>query len=937
MGDSIFCIFYKKIYLDGSNIRVDVTKTLSNLSEDIDELLTKKSINTFSNFYYDFFFNKKERFKSNLSLKLDDKDSLDFWVYSTIINKANNKVYLIEVYNENTQHLKDVFEYLDESELISFVVYYDDKVLFTDKGFEKLTGYTLDYIGDISFSSLFNEYFSETVKILSEKRKSGIRLSHFYHYLPFKVINGNIKYFHVQDVTINYQGVNAGCMFFIDVTSETSYRDIYSILYKVNKVVSTNFLSYESFFEQLCKEIVSDKNISFAWVGKVSGKKIRPLASEGYDEGYLNYFLSVLHKDGFWFGPTFKSIRDNIIKVNSDTKNNLSISLWQKEMLKRNFLSSCAIPFTLDDEKYVLNMYSNKEYFFSENTQEALEVLQEVVANHLNNIKELNLKNTFFSAIENTYDWIMITDKSGIIEYVNDAVVNISGYKKEELIGATPAIFKSGIYEKSFYKSLWETILTGNIFKGAVINKKKNDELFQIDNTIVPIMESGVVKKFVSIAKDVSKEIYLEEEIHKFKYRDILTGLLNREAFIKQIDKEIEFLRGSKSVPVVLIVDIYNFTKLNDIYGFYTCDHLLQKVSIMLENAFYKTDIISRVGSDSFGLFIKLHKESDIFNILNKILDLFGNEVDVGGKKVKVDTNIGVAFCNDGLAASYISRAEVALNLSKNKGANSFNIYNEEINKSISEHFEKTNLIKECIQYNYFAFHLQPIYEAETFNLKSFEALVRINHPKKGLIYPNYFIDFIENSDLLYRFEKILFKNIVEYAKAICMEFGRCIDIAVNISANSFANGYILDYINEIPEELKGVINLEITERVFLKNVENTLEIMNELKSKGYKIEIDDFGTGFSSLGFIDKVPADFLKIDMTFVRKMIESNKIKGIVKTIIELSNNLGIQTIAEGVETKEQADLLSELGCKYLQGYYFAKPMPLEDALELFKRQI
>ncbi|MCB4205548.1 EAL domain-containing protein, partial [Deferribacterales bacterium Es71-Z0220] len=159
----------------------------------------------------------------------------------------------------------------------------------------------------------------------------------------------------------------------------------------------------------------------------------------------------------------------------------------------------------------------------------------------------------------------------------------------------------------------------------------------------------------------------------------------------------------------------------------------------------------------------------------------------------------------------------------------------------------------------------------------------------------------------------------------------------INISANSISNGYVLDYIEKIPEDFKKHINIEITERVFLNNVENTLEVMNELKSKGFKIEIDDFGTGFSSLGFIDKVPADFLKIDMTFVRKMIESNKIKGIVKTIIELSNNLGIQTIAEGVETKEQVDLLSELGCKYLQGYYFAKPMPLEDALELFKRQI
>ncbi|MBC7197394.1 MAG: EAL domain-containing protein [Deferribacterales bacterium] len=284
-----------------------------------------------------------------------------------------------------------------------------------------------------------------------------------------------------------------------------------------------------------------------------------------------------------------------------------------------------------------------------------------------------------------------------------------------------------------------------------------------------------------------------------------------------------------------------------------------------------------------------------------------------------------------------ITRAEVALSLSKSEKANSFKIYNDEINKSISEYFQKTQLIKECIESNYFVFYLQPIFDAKTHILKSFEALVRINHPQKGVIYPGYFIDIVENSDFLYKFEEVLIKNIIDYERFICNKLGRCVDIAINISANSISNGYVLDYIEKIPEDFKKHINIEITERVFLNNVENTLEVMNELKSKGFKIEIDDFGTGFSSLGFIDKVPADFLKIDMTFVRKMIESNKIKGIVKTIIELSNNLGIQTIAEGVETKEQVDLLSELGCKYLQGYYFAKPMPLEDALELFKRQI
>ncbi|MCB4204398.1 diguanylate cyclase, partial [Deferribacterales bacterium Es71-Z0220] len=780
MTDSLFCIFYKKIYLVGNDIKVDITKTISNLPENIKDLISKNSIESFSDFYYNLFYKDKESFKSNLTVDNKDKAPLDFLVYSTVINRVNNKVYFVEVYNENTQHLKDVIGYLDESDLISFVIYFDDKVLFADKGFEAQTGYDFEYLNNINFSSLFNDYFSETVKVLSEKRKSGYSLNHSFHYLPLKVKNGSVKYFHIQDVTINYKGLNAGCMFFIDVTNETNYRDIYNILYKINKVVSNSFLTYESFFKALCKEVVLDKNISFAWVGKLKRKRIIPLANEGYNEGYLKYFLSTLNKEGFDSGPTFKSIMANTIKFNSDTKNNLSMRLWQKEMLKRNFLSSCAIPFSLDKEYYILNLYSNREYFFNENILDALKVLQEVVINSLKNIKELNLKNTFFSAIENTYDWILITDKNGKIEYVNNAVTDISGYNKNELIGATPAIFKSDIYDKEFYKNLWDTVLSGNIFKGAVINKRKDGEFFQIDNTIMPILEDGVVKKFVSIAKDVSKEVYLEEEIHKFKYRDILTGLLNREGFVKKIDKDIKSLEGSRSILAVIIIDIYEFTTLNDIYGFSFCDRLLQKISTMLENAFYKSDAISRLGGDSFGLFINLSDQSDILNILKKIEDIFNEDIFIDGKRVKVNINTGISFLSDEVnATNMITRAEVALSLSKSEKANSFKIYNDEINKSISEYFQKTQLIKECIESNYFVFYLQPIFDAKTHILKSFEALVRINHPQKGVIYPGYFIDIVENSDFLYKFEEVLIKNIIDYERFICNKLGRCVDIAI--------------------------------------------------------------------------------------------------------------------------------------------------------------
>lgn len=554
------------------------------------------------------------------------------------------------------------------------------------------------------------------------------------------------------------------------------------------------------------------------------------------------------------------------------------------------------------------------------------------------NVRDEDIKDYLFFAVEHASDWVIITDKNGIIEYANNAVEEISGFKKEEIIGKTPSVFKSGLYSKEDYRELWNTILSGRIYKKILINKKKNGDFFQINHTIIPVLKDGEVIKFVSIAKDLSKELALENEIKKFRYEDPLTGLLNRNGFIKEVEKAIKTYGDMELNKAILVIDISGFSHLNEVYGREICDNLLKDYSKRLANVVSKKSIISRINGDVFAIFTVYQDTSKILQKINKLLSLFEVPFLIENSiSVKLTCKIGIRVLDksEESITDALQKAELALNLVKKEQHHIFRFYNDELNKKVTEYIEIFNLIKECIDNRWFVFHFQPIYNAQNLKVSSLETLIRIQHPTRGIIYPGYFINTLENSSLLKDFEIILFELAIEHLiKLHSLSEDSKYNIAINVSVNSFKNKSILELTRLVPERLVRFLNIEITERVFAENSEKIINTLHELKKNGFTLEIDDFGTGYSSLGYIDRVPADYLKIDMSFVWKMNSCKKTYSIVKTIINLAKELGIKTIAEGVENKEQFDSLKELGCDFMQGYYFCKPLPYDELVEKLK---
>ncbi len=799
-----------------------------------------------------------------------------------------------------------------DSELIGVIIFYEEEVLYINKGAKNITGYIDENIS-------IRDLFSDDLISKFESNKSFSK-----RYVLIRTKSGSRKFIRMDYRKTEYNNSPANLIVFIDITNEIYLKNFYSISINIIDLIY-NVKDINKFFEKLCTIFVIKKYVELAFIQKIEECDLIPITCKS-QESITQDMMDIISKNN-------KSIIKSLLRGEIIVKENLKLRDKDGREIKY-FSSSCHIPFRYKSEyKYVLHMYSKEPKFFKKFFLSVLKDLQQSISCFLEFIDELRFKNILFKGIENTHDWVVITDKNGVIEYANKAVEIISGYKREELLGKTPAVFSSGLYDKEFYKDMWDTILSGKVYKNKIINKRKDGTFFEVYHTIIPIYEDNKIYKFISIAKDITKEILLERQIERLINYDVLTGLYNRHGFINRVREEISNNKRKNVINTVFVIDIVGFSKLIEMYGINLCDNILITVSKILKSAIPVHTVIGRIGGDNFVMFFSVEKMEHVFIFLDYILDLFDKpikEETIG--EVKIDVKIGViTFPSHELdIEDKLSKAEIALNIVKKETDTNFKFYNEALQKDIKEYMEIVELIDDALKNKWFIFVLHPIYRVSSMEIAGFEALVRIRHPEKGIIPPIKFIDILETSSFLKEFEIYMFDTIVDYIKKIKDVYMRDFTVSVNISVNSFKTGSILDVIQTIPVEFIKHVNIEITERVFAENLDDILRVIKNIKSKGLKVEIDDFGTGYSSFGYIDKLPVDSLKIDKSFVDRITTSNKTYHIVKSIIDIAKAVGFSTIAEGVETKEEFELLKKFGCDYVQGYYFSKPMMLEDVL-------
>lgn len=543
-------------------------------------------------------------------------------------------------------------------------------------------------------------------------------------------------------------------------------------------------------------------------------------------------------------------------------------------------------------------------------------------------------------AVEQASDWVMITDKQGTITYVNPAVTTITGYTRKELVGQSPELFKSGKHDPSFYRELWQTIGLGKTYRNIFTNRKKNHELFHLDMTITPVRDDqGTITHYLATAKDITQQLDLEERLNHLAYYDALTGIPNRNLTKDRLKQALARAEANKKGVAVLFLDLDRFKFLNDTFGPDLGDKILKETAARLVGALGEGESVGRVGSDEFTLILAdLDHPDGVVMMIEKIIAAAFRPMQVNDEEIIVTSSLGVSiYPQDGTDhVTLMKNATTACFRAKSLGGNNYQFYSPGMNIMAEEFVALGKKLFQATKKEEFILHYQPYFQIDTDKLVGLEALIRWQRPEYGLLPPGTFIPVLEETGIIREVGEWTMRETWRQVKAWLAAGYSLVPVSVNFSPIQFRCCELPSMVERVMQETgmdPQYIFLEITETALMQDVEFTRSVLKQFKEMGFGIAIDDFGTGYSSLSYLKKFPIDYLKIDISFIKDIISDPDAAAIVMAIISMAHNLGLKTIAEGVETKEQYQILRLLRCDIVQGFYFSHPQPAAEIEKIF----
>ena len=536
------------------------------------------------------------------------------------------------------------------------------------------------------------------------------------------------------------------------------------------------------------------------------------------------------------------------------------------------------------------------------------------------------------NALEQTADSVMITDNTGIIEYVNPAFEDTTGFTRVEAIGKKPNIVKSGKHDLAFYKQLWETILRGEVFRDVLINRKKDGSLYYEEKTITPLKDiQGNITHFISTGKDITERMQTQERLHYLAHHDVLTELPNRVLFMDRLEHALLRARWSQRLVAVLFLDMDRFKNINDTLGHDVGDRMLQAFGARLRECVREGDTVARLGGDEFAIVLEdVANMDDVPATAKKILQAFEQPFHDEGRELFVTGSIGISLHpNDGLDAhTLLKNADTAMYRAKDTGRNNYHFYSADMSAKAFERLALETSLRHALERQEFLLYYQPQVDLDTSKIVGVEALLRWQHPDLGLVSPAEFIPLLEDTGLIVPVGEWVLQAACTQAMDWCKAGFSPISLAVNLSGRQFSTPNLTDVINRVLENTgfdPARLELEITESVIMGNAQETIDTLGTLGKMGIRFAIDDFGTGYSSLSYLKRFPINTLKIDYSFIHDITIDPDDAAIVTTIVAMAHNLNLKVVAEGVETKDEFAFLRACGCDYMQGYLFSRPVP------------
>ena len=581
----------------------------------------------------------------------------------------------------------------------------------------------------------------------------------------------------------------------------------------------------------------------------------------------------------------------------------------------------------------------------TESINELIFDLEDEVGSHKLTAENLN---KLSQAIEQSPVSVMITNLDGIIEYVNPQLCRITGYKEEDLLGQNPRILKSAHTPEMQFKNMWNAITSGQSWSGELYNKKKNGDLFWENVTISPIKnKEDKSTHYLAIKEDISlRKDYEERLLYQASY-DKLTDLPNRTLAYDRIQQAIaNAIRENKKIAM-LYMDFDHFKNINDTLGHSAGDEFLKYMSGRLRASVRDFDTVARLGGDEFLImFLEIDEghgentvsfEDIVRHKAEDILKRVAKPCVIQGMEFSVTASVGVSiFPQDGDDPHVLLKnADTAMYRSKRKGGNTYEIFTPEMGDVVMKRVEIDNKLRHALEGGDFYLKYQALMDSQSKSIVGAEALIRWDDDELGEVSPEEFVPLAEESGLIVEIgEWVLDTALASTKKWREQTDNKDFYIAINLSSRQFRGK---DIVNNIADALKqydlpgSCLELEITERLLMKDVPHVVYLLEQFKAMGIRLSIDDFGTGYSSLSYLKRFPFDVLKIDKSFISGIGENVDDSALCEAIIAMAHSLGLSIIGEGVETREQFEFLDKRGVETIQGYYISEPMVYEEFMK------
>ncbi|WP_405121627.1 phosphodiesterase DibA [Pseudomonas petroselini] len=534
-----------------------------------------------------------------------------------------------------------------------------------------------------------------------------------------------------------------------------------------------------------------------------------------------------------------------------------------------------------------------------------------------------------------TREGVLVTDAQGLIVHVNRAFMEITGYSHEDVMGRQPSLFKSGRHSSNFYQQMFQSLERCGEWSGEIWNRRKSGEIYPQWQTIRVIHDDlGQVTHYVAVFSDISAIKDSEHELAHLAHHDPLTDLPNRLLFTDRAQQALASAQVHKRGCALLLLDLDHFKIINDSLGHNVGDQLLKLVGERLKALFGPGVTLARLGGDEFAVLAESCPQvAQAASLAQRMLEAMKQPFLFDGHQLFISASIGISlFPNDALSAEQLLRnADSALFKAKSTGREGYALYTEELTAHAQNRVEIASELRRALEQKELRVYYQPVHDLNGSRLIGVEALVRWQHPARGLLPPGEFIPIAERTGLIADIDAWVMDQACRQMCDWLAQGAPLSFIAINVSSRLFARRELYEQVAQVLHDTgldPAFLELEVTESAVMDDPEVALEQLHRLRELGLRLAIDDFGTGYSSLLRLKRLPVQKLKIDQGFVAGLPWDEDDAAIVRVVIALAKSMGMQVHAEGIEQEEQARFLLDQQCDMGQGYWFGKPMPAQE---------